>query len=146
MKTLPAEQTATDDPFQQDFWRRQAALLDWHTPFTQVAVPVDQGPRCRWFVGGETNICHNALDRHLPHNADKTALIHCDYAGNESRVSYQQLFDDVQAMAWLLAEHGVQVGDRVVIFLPMIPQVAVSMLACARLGAIHVTIYAAAAA
>lgn len=146
MKTSPAEQTATDDPFQQDFWRRQAALLDWHTPFTQVAVPVDQGPRCRWFVGGETNICHNALDRHLPHNADKTALIHCDYAGNESHVSYQQLFDDVQAMAWLLAEHGVQVGDRVVIFLPMIPQVAVSMLACARLGAIHVTIYAAAAA
>lgn len=124
-----------------DFWRRQAELLHWHTPFQRVVEWVDNGPRCRWFPGGITNLCHNALDRHLPEKADKTALIHCDYAGHERRVSYGELWREAQAMAWLLQQQGVGAGDRVLLCLPTTPQTVALMLACARLGAVHVVVY-----
>ncbi|MEE3662880.1 AMP-binding protein [Brenneria sp. g21c3] len=129
------------DRFGEAFWRAQAELLDWHTPFQRVVERVDNGPRSRWFIGGKTNLCHNALDRHLAEKADKTALIHCDYAGKVAKYTYRQLHQEVLAMAWILHRQSIGVGDRIFICLPMIPLAAIAMLACCRLGALHVVVY-----
>lgn len=127
--------------FRAAYWRQQAEALDWHTPYQQVAAYQGHGPRSRWFVGGTTNLCHNALDRHLAARGDKTAILHCDYAGQTTALSYRELHQEVQAMAWMLRQQGVGKGDRVLICLPMIPQAAITMLACCRLGAVHVVVY-----
>ena len=129
------------DGFNRDFWRQEAQSIYWQHPFDQVVERVDNGPRSRWFTGGRTNLCFNALDRHLAQRADRCAIIHRDYGGETHRLSYGELWQQVNALSSLLIEWGIRQGDRVLIALPMTPQAAVAMLACARLGAIHVVVY-----
>ncbi|HRP28433.1 MAG TPA: propionate--CoA ligase, partial [Burkholderiaceae bacterium] len=123
------------------FWAEQARLIDWHRPFDQVC-DYSKPPFARWFVGGRTNLCHNAVDRHLATRADQNALIFVSTETGEERVySYRELHAEVQRMAAILVAQGVKQGDRVLIYMPMIAQAAFAMLACARIGAIHSVVF-----
>ena len=123
------------------FWAEQAQLVDWHTPPKQVC-DYSNPPFARWFVGGTTNLCHNAVDRHLKDRADQAALIAVSTETNTERVyTFAQLHAEVQCMAAALLELGVQKGDRVLIYMPMIAEAAFAMLACARIGAIHSVVF-----
>jgi propionyl-CoA synthetase len=123
------------------FWAEQAALIDWHTPFTQVC-DYSQPPFARWFVGGTTNLCHNAVDRHLATRGDQPALIHVSTeTGSERIYTFTELHAEVQRMAATLLGLGVQQGDRVLIYMPMIPEAAFAMLACVRIGALHSVVF-----
>jgi len=123
------------------FWAEQAALIDWHQPFEQVC-DYSNPPFARWFVGGQTNLCHNAVDRHLAARADQNALIWVSSETGQERVySYRELHAEVQRMAACLLALGVKQGDRVLIYMPMIPEAAFAMLACARIGAIHSVVF-----
>jgi len=124
------------------FWARAAADIDWVTPWTQV-MDATAGPVGRWFVGGELNTCYNALDRHADGGrGDQIALIYDSaVTGVVESFTYAQLRDVVARFAGVLAACGVGKGDRVVIYMPMIPQAAIAMLACARLGAVHSVVF-----
>ena len=123
------------------FWAEQARLIDWHRPFDQVCDYANP-PFARWFVGGQTNLCHNAVDRHLATRADQNALIFVSTETDEERVySFRELHAEVQRMAAILLSLGVKQGDRVLIYMPMIAQAAFAMLACARIGAIHSVVF-----
>jgi len=123
------------------FWAEQAALIDWHEPFVEVC-DYSRPPFAKWFVGGTTNLCHNAVDRHLKDRADQNALIFVSTETDEERsYSFAELHAEVQRMAASLLALGVKQGDRVLIYLPMIPQAAFAMLACARIGAIHCVVF-----
>jgi propionyl-CoA synthetase len=124
-----------------EFWREQAARIHWHTPFDMV-LDRSNPPFARWFVGGRTNLCHNAVDRHLAQRAQQQALIYISTeTGIERRYTYAQLHAEVNRMAAVMQSLGVARGDRVLIYLPMIPEAAFAMLACARLGAIHSVVF-----
>jgi propionyl-CoA synthetase len=123
------------------FWEEQAARIEWRTPFEQVCDNT-RPPFVKWFAGGQTNLCHNALDRHVPHRPDQPALIYVSTETNtEQSISYGQLFVEVQRMAAILRKMGVGPGDRVLIYMPMIPQAVMAMLATVRLGAIHSVVF-----
>jgi propionyl-CoA synthetase len=123
------------------FWTEQAQLIDWHRPFDRVC-DYDNPPFANWFVGGQTNLCHNAVDRHLAQRADQNALIWVSTETDEEKVySFRELHAEVQRMAAVLIALGVQQGDRVLIYLPMIAPAAFAMLACARIGAIHSVVF-----
>ena len=123
------------------FWAEQAQLIDWQAP-AQVICDNSQPPFTKWFVGGTTNLCHNAVDRHLVQRADQAALIAVSTETNQERVySFRELHVEVQRMAAVLRHLGVQQGDRVLIYMPMIAEAAFAMLACARLGAIHSVVF-----
>ncbi len=123
------------------FWAEQAALVDWKTPFAQVC-DYSNPPFARWFVGGTTNLCHNAVDRHLTTRPDQNALIFVSTETNQETVySFRQLHAEVQRMAATLQSLGVKKGDRVLVYMPMIPEAAFAMLACARIGAIHSVVF-----
>lgn len=123
------------------FWAEQAALIDWQRPFEQVC-DYREPPFARWFVGGQTNLCHNAVDRHLAQRADQNALIWVSTETDEEHVySYRELHAEVQRMAAILLRLGVKQGDRVLIYMPMIAPAAFAMLACARIGAIHSVVF-----
>ena len=123
------------------FWREQAELIDWQTPFGQVS-QYDHPPFAKWFVGGRTNLCHNAVDRHLSDRADQPALIWVSTEVDQEIVySFGQLHDEVQRMAAVLLSLGVKQGDRVLIYMPMTAEAAFAMLACARIGAIHSVVF-----
>jgi len=123
------------------FWREQAARIDWQRHFTQVCDD-SHPPFTRWFTGGLTNLCHNAVDRHVLTRADQAALIHVSTeTGAEQTLSYGQLYVEVQRMAAVLQSLGVGKGDRVLIYMPMIPQAVIAMLATVRLGAIHSVVF-----
>jgi propionyl-CoA synthetase len=123
------------------FWSEQAALVEWKTPPNQIC-DYSNPPFARWFVGGTTNLCHNAVDRHLAACADQPALIAVSTETNtEKTYTYAELHAEVQAMAASLLELGVKKGDRVLIYMPMIAQAAFAMLACARVGAIHSVVF-----
>ncbi|HET8871083.1 MAG TPA: AMP-binding protein, partial [Aquabacterium sp.] len=123
------------------FWREQANRIDWHRPFEQVC-DYSQPPFAKWFVGGQTNLCHNAVDRHVPARPDQPALIHVSTeTGQEQVLSYGQLHMEVQRMAAVLQSLGVNRGDRVLIYMPMIPQAVIAMLATVRIGAIHCVVF-----
>ena len=125
----------------EGFWRERAALIDWHTPFTTV-LDYSKPPFARWFVGGTTNLCHNAVDRHLSLRADQDALIYLSTeTGQTSRYTYRQLSAEVNRCAAGLASLGVVRGGRVLIYMPMVPEAVFAMLACARLGAIHSVVF-----
>ncbi len=125
----------------EGFWAEQAQLIDWHEPFTQV-LDYSRPPFARWFVGGRTNLCHNAIDRHLAERAGQPALIHVSTETNEETVySFAELHRETMTMAAILAGQGVERGDRVLIYMPMIPQAVFAMLACARIGAIHSVVF-----
>jgi propionyl-CoA synthetase len=123
------------------FWSEQAQLVDWKSAPQQVC-DYSNPPFARWFVGGTTNLCHNAVDRHLTDRADQAALIAVSTETNTEKVfSFSELHLEVQRMAASLLELGVKKGDRVLIYMPMIAEAAFAMLACARIGAIHSVVF-----
>ena len=125
------------------FWSEQATtFLDWTKPWNQVSeVDMQQG-RIAWFNGGELNVSVNCIDRHLPARADQTAIIwEGDELNEDAHITYQQLYEQVCQLANGLRERGVQKGDSVCIYMPMIPEAAYAMLACARIGAIHSVVF-----
>ncbi|HEX2147481.1 MAG TPA: propionyl-CoA synthetase [Pseudorhizobium sp.] len=124
------------------FWGRAAEALTWFKPIEKV-FDGDQGVYGRWFVGGETNTCFNCLDRHVEEGrGNQTALIF-DSAmnGAKERFTFDEVLAEVQAIAAVLRNHGVGKGDRVIIYMPMVPEAVFSMLACARLGAVHSVVF-----
>ncbi len=136
---------SVSDP--EHFWAAQASEFAWRqTWHTVKATNFDlrEGAiSIRWFDGGRLNITENCLDRHLPHRAHQTAFIwEGDNPEDSQHITYQQLYDAVCKFANVLKAQGVQKGDRVTIYLPMIPEAAVAMLACARIGAIHSVVFA----
>ena len=130
---------SVDDP--AAFWGEQADRIHWHTPFTQV-LDDSRPPFARWFVGGTTNLCYNAIDRHLPERGAQDALVYISTeTGVERRLTYAEMFAEVNRMAAAMVSLGVGRGDRVLIYMPMIPEAMFAMLACARLGAIHSVVF-----
>ena len=125
----------------EGFWAEQAKLIDWKTPFEQVC-DYSNPPFARWYVGGKTNLCHNAVDRHLATRGDQNALIFVSTETEQEKVySFRELHAEVQRMAAVLQDLGVKQGDRVLIYMPMIAEAAFAMLACARIGAIHSVVF-----
>ncbi|GGO42435.1 propionyl-CoA synthetase [Streptomyces daqingensis] len=124
------------------FWLDAAAALDWHKAPAR-ALDDSRPPFYRWFPDGELNVCHNALDRHVEAGrGDQAALVYdSPVTGTKSVYSYRRLRDEVAAFAGALRALGVGTGDRVVIYMPMVPEAAVAMLACARLGAVHSVVF-----
>ncbi|HEY3814426.1 MAG TPA: acetate--CoA ligase [Caulobacteraceae bacterium] len=127
------------------FWSEQAKRLDWIKPFTQVKdVSFKREDfRIRWFADGVLNVSANCIDRHLPKKRDDTAIIwESDDPAHAHRITYGELHAQVCRMANVLKRHGVKKGDRVTLYLPMIPEAAYAMLACARIGAVHSVVFA----
>jgi len=125
------------------FWGEIATAIDWIKPPEKILDTSDK-PFYRWFKGGVVNTCYNALDRHVENGlGDRTALIY-DSPVTENQVrkyTYRQLRDEVAAFAGVLKSQGVRKGDRVIVYMPMVPEAAIAMLACARLGAIHSVVF-----
>ena len=129
-----------EDP--EGFWGDQAAAIDWYKPWDKV-LDDSRKPFYRWFAGAELNTCYNALDRHVEKGrADQAALIY-DSPVTDTRKTYtfSELRDAVAQFAGVLRDQGVTKGDRVIVYMPMIPEAAIAMLACARLGAIHSVVF-----
>ena len=126
----------------EGFWGEAAAEIDWYRPWDKVLDDSNK-PFYRWFSGGELNTCHNALDRHADGGrGDQLALIHdSPVTGSQTRYTYRELRDRVATFAGVLRDQGVAKGDRVIVYMPMIPEAAVAMLACARIGAIHSVVF-----
>ncbi len=123
------------------FWGEQAQLIDWHVPPTQIC-DYSHPPFANWYLGGKTNLCHNAVDRHLAQHGDKPALIYVSTeTDTEVTYSFNELSVEVQRMAAILQSLGVGKGDRVLIYMPMIAEAAFAMLACVRIGAIHSVVF-----
>ncbi len=127
------------------FWGAEAGRIDWIRPFTKVK-NVSWDPdnlSIKWFEDGTLNVAANCIDRHLPKRAKQTAIIwEGDDPGEARAITYQELHDEVCRFANVLKAHGVKKGDRVTIYLPMIPEAAYAMLACARIGAVHSVVFA----
>jgi propionyl-CoA synthetase len=125
----------------ESFWREQSALVFWRRPFDTV-LDYSRPPFAKWFVGGQTNLCYNAVDRWLPTQAEKPALIWVSTEVNQARTySFSELAGEVNRAAAMMQACGVGKGDRVLIYMPMVPEAAFAMLACARLGAIHSVVF-----
>ena len=126
------------------FWREQSQRIDWIKAPTKIKNTTFAYPdvSIKWFEDGVLNISANCIDRHLPRRANQTAIIwEGDTPGTQSRVTYQELYDRVCRFANVLKAQGVKKGDRVTIYMPMIPETAYAMLACARIGAVHSVIF-----
>jgi propionyl-CoA synthetase len=125
----------------EGFWAEQARLVDWHKPFAKV-LDYAKPPFRAWFAGGETNLCHNAVDRHLAKRASQPALVWISTEVDQTRTcTFAQLHDEVNRFAGILRSMGVGKGDRVLIYMPMIPEAVFAMLATVRLGAIHSVVF-----
>lgn len=123
------------------FWEHQARRLDWSKDWDRV-LDWDDPPFAKWFTGGELNVAANCLDRHVEAGLGERVAIHFEGEPGDSRaVTYAQLLDEVKRAANTLTDLGVEAGDRVVIYMPMIPEAAVAMLACARIGAPHSVVF-----
>lgn len=133
------ETAAADRPA---FWGEQAKRLDWGTPFTEV-LDWSNPPFAKWFVGGTLNAAYNCVDRHVEAgNGDRVALHFVGEPADDTRdITYAQLKDEVSRAANAIEELGVEAGDRVAIYLPMIPEAVIAMLACARIGAVHTVVF-----
>ena len=124
-----------------DFWREQAAAIDWQAPFKQV-LDYSRPPFAKWFVGGTTNLCHNAVDRHLEDRGDQKALIYISTeTGQNKTYTFRELHIEVNRCAAVLRAQGIVKGDRILIYMPMVPEAVFAMLACVRLGAIHSVVF-----
>jgi acetyl-CoA synthetase len=124
------------------FWAKQAERLSWSTPWTQV-LDWSNPPFAKWFVGGSLNVAYNCLDRHVEAGlGDRVAYYFEGEPGDTRTITYQQLTDAVCQAANTLTDLGVKAGDRVAIYLPMIPEAVIAMLACARIGAPHTVVFA----
>ncbi|MEO0028957.1 MAG: Acetyl-coenzyme synthetase [Pseudomonadota bacterium] len=123
------------------FWAEQAKRIEWHKAPQEIC-DYSNPPFAKWFKGGETNLCHNAVDRHLKDRGDQAALIFISTeTDQEVTYTYKQLHAEVQRMAASLLSLGVKKGDRVLIYMPMIAEASFAMLACARIGAIHSVVF-----
>jgi acetyl-CoA synthetase len=126
------------------FWAEHGKRIDWMRPFTKVK-NTSFGPgsvSIKWFEDGATNVAHNCIDRHLAKRGDQTAIIfEGDDPKDDAKITYRELHEHVCRLANVLKRHGVKKGDRVTIYLPMIPEAAYAMLACARIGAIHSVVF-----
>ncbi|MDP2205486.1 MAG: acetate--CoA ligase [Alphaproteobacteria bacterium] len=145
-KITPAKYDAmykqsVEDP--EGFWREHGKRIDWMKPYTQVKdVDFADNARIRWFYDGTLNACYNCVDRHLPARANQTALLReGDQAGDSSAITYAQLKDEVCKLANALKSRGVKKGDRVTVYMPMVPEAVYAMLACARIGAVHSVVF-----
>jgi acetyl-CoA synthetase len=134
--------SSVEDP--EGFWAAKAAQFTWRKKWDKVLSWDFHKPEVKWFIGGKLNITENCLDRHLPHRANQVAIIWepNNPADEAKKITYQQLFDEVCRTANLLKAQGVKKGDRVCIYLPMIPELAYTILACARIGAVHSVVFA----
>jgi len=123
------------------FWAEQARLVEWHRPFERV-LDYSRPPFARWFVGGQTNLCHNAVDRHLSKRPDQPALVWISTEVDQQKTyTYRELHAEVNQFAAALQALGVGKGDRVLIYMPMIPEAVFAMLATVRIGAIHSVVF-----
>lgn len=124
------------------FWLSAAEAVDWHIKPTK-ALDDSNAPLYRWFADTETNTCWNAVDRHVDAGrGDQVAIIHdSPVTGSKTKITYAELLDQVARLAGALAERGVVKGDRVIIYMPMVPEALVAMLACARIGAVHSVVF-----
>ena len=126
----------------EEFWLEQSERLDWfHRPTTVLDVDMEEVD-FSWFGGGRINACFNCVDRHLEDRGDQTAILWAkDEPGDYQHITYRDLKHQVCRVANVLLAHGVRPGDRVAIYLPMVPELAYTMLACARIGAVHVVVF-----
>src|ERR1700732_4540967 len=124
------------------FWNEQAKAIHWQKPFHTVC-DYSKPPFAKWFVGGETNLCYNAIDRHLPLRANQSALHYISTEIDASQsFTYRELYDEVCRFSAVLNSLGLKRGDRVIIYLPMIPEAVFAMLSCVRLGLVHSVVFA----
>jgi propionyl-CoA synthetase len=125
----------------ETFWGREASRIHWHRPFDKV-LAYDKPPFREWFAGGLTNLCYNAVDRHLAERAEQTALAYVSSeTGIETGYTFRELHEEVARFAAILQAQGVAKGDRVLIYMPMIPEAIFAMLATVRLGAVHSVVF-----
>ncbi|MBN2101836.1 MAG: acetate--CoA ligase [Candidatus Aenigmarchaeota archaeon] len=126
----------------EKFWSEKAKELRWFKPWDNVFTWDKEAAKFTWFAGGKTNLCYNCLDRHLDKNGDKTAIIwQGEPEEDVKKYTYKELHREVSRFANVLKKKGIKKGDRVCMYLPMIPELAISMLACARIGAIHSIVF-----
>ena len=133
---------SVNDP--EAFWGEHGKRLDWMTPYTKVKnTSYDyHNVSIKWFEDGELNVCANCVDRHVASRGDQTAILwEADDPALNDRVTYAQLYDRVRRFANMLKKLGVSKGDRVILYMPMIPEAAYAMLACARIGAVHSIVF-----
>ena len=137
-----AIQHANKNP--EDFWADIAENFEWHSPWDKVLEFDFQTPEIKWFLGGKLNITENCLDRHLKTQPDQIAIIFEPNDPNEAaqHISYSELHSRVCRVANMLKANGIKKGDRVCIYMPMTPELAIALLACARIGAIHSVVFA----
>ncbi|MEO0007566.1 MAG: hypothetical protein RJA20_1762 [Bacteroidota bacterium] len=133
---------SVSDP--EGFWNEQASTFQWKKPYKQVVKWNFRQPKVKWFTGGKLNITENVLDRHLPARAKQTAILWEPNDPNAKirKITYRQLYQQVCQFANALKAQGIKKGDRVCIYMPMVPELAVAVLACARIGAIHSVVFA----
>ena len=126
-----------------EFWAEQAgSLLYWHQPWTEVSGGNFATADSTWFKGGKLNVAYNCIDRHLERRGEQTAIIwEGDNPADDRKITYRELHEQVCRFANALRSHGARKGDRVCIYMPMVPEAAVAMLACARIGAIHSVVF-----
>ena len=125
----------------EGFWAEQAGLIHWEKRFSRV-LEYAKPPFARWFVGGDTNLCHNAIDRHVGARARQTALVYISTeTGEEKTFTYAELHAEVQRAAAMMKALGVGKGDRVIVYMPMIPEAIFAILGCARIGAVHSVVF-----
>src|SRR5690348_6312544 len=134
-------QRSVADP--EGFWAEQGRRLDWIKPFTKVKdVDYTGDVRIRWYYDGTLNVSANCIDRHLAKRANQVAIIwEGDDPKDDKKITYAELHEQVCRLANVLKAHGVKKSDRVTIYLPMIPEAAYALLACARIGAIHSVVF-----
>ena len=137
-----AKQHANKNP--EDFWADIAENFEWHSPWDKVLEFDFQTPEIKWFLGGKLNITENCLDRHLKTQPDQIAIIFEPNDPNEAaqHISYSELHSRVCRVANMLKANGIKKGDRVCVYMPMTPELAIAVLACARIGAIHSVVFA----
>jgi acetyl-CoA synthetase len=148
-KEFAAKANATADLYweaeidQLGFWAKQANRLSWQTPFTEV-LDWSEAPFAKWFVGGKLNVAYNCVDRHVETGNGDRVAIHWEGepVGDSRSITYAELLAEVCRAANALTDLGVRAGDRVAIYMPMVPEAIVAMLACARLGALHSVVFA----
>jgi len=135
-----AYRRAHEDP--EGFWSERAEALHWERRWDRV-LDASRAPFYRWFTGGRINTCYNALDRHVEQGRGEQAALIYDspVTGTVVRLTYRELRERVARFAGALAAQGVGRGDRVVIYMPMVPEAVVAMLACARIGAVHSVVF-----
>ena len=133
---------SVSDP--EGFWNEQASTFQWKKPYKEVVKWNFRQPKVKWFAGGKLNITENVLDRHLATRGKQTAILWEPNDPNAKirKLTYKQLYQQVCQFANALKAQGIKKGDRVCIYMPMVPELAVAVLACARIGAIHSVVFA----